>query len=53
MKKKEYLCPELSVVRFTMRDVILTSPESISSHLDGGDIDPDPIIDPDDPIDWG
>ena len=54
MKKKEYVCPELSVMRFTLRDVILTSPENISGNLNGDDPIDNPIIDPDpdDPINW-
>ncbi|MBQ3285548.1 MAG: hypothetical protein IJH40_07905 [Ruminococcus sp.] len=49
--RKKYIRPELSLKRFTLRDVILTSPEDISSHINGDDIPSDPIIDPD-PIDW-
>lgn len=54
MKKKEYMLPELSLMRFTLRDVILTSPENISSNLNGDDTPSNPIIDPDpdDPILW-
>ncbi|MBR1533252.1 MAG: hypothetical protein IJ639_02720 [Ruminococcus sp.] len=52
MNKKEYLRPELSLVRFTLKDVILSSPEDLSSHVTGGS-EIDPIIDePDDPIEW-
>lgn len=52
MHKKEYMTPELSLMRFTLRDVILTSPENISSNLNGDD-PPDPIIDdPGDDIIW-
>lgn len=54
MQKKEYLRPELSLMLFTLRDVILTSPEDLSSHLDGGNTPSNPIIDPDpdDEIIW-
>lgn len=53
MQKKEYLRPELSLVHFTLRDVILSSPEDLVSHLDGGDTPSNPIIDdPDEPIEW-
>ena len=49
MQKKEYLRPELSLVRFTLRDVICSSPENLSTHTSGdpgwGD---DPIYDDDD-----
>lgn len=52
MLKKEYSRPELSLVRFTLRDVILSSPEDLSSHGTGGS-EIDPILPPDDdPIDW-
>ena len=47
MHKKEYSRPELSLMKFTLKDVILTSPEYNSSHLDGGDLITDPIIDSD------
>lgn len=50
--KKEYLHPELLVVKFTLRDVILASPEDISSHVTGGSEIDNPIIDPDDDINW-
>ena len=54
MQKKEYMRPELSLKRFTLRDVVLSSPEDLSSHLDGGDIVSNPVIDPDpdEPIEW-
>lgn len=53
MRKKEYIRPELSLMRFTLRDVILTSPEELSSNINGDDVPSNPIIDPDEPIDWG
>lgn len=49
MKKKEYKRPELSTVRFSLREVILSSPENLSSYLDGGDTPSNPIYEPDDP----
>ncbi|MBQ3264150.1 MAG: hypothetical protein IJH07_00090 [Ruminococcus sp.] len=53
MHKKEYLRPELSVMLFTLRDVILTSPEDLSSSGTGGsEIDPILPDEPDDPIEW-
>lgn len=52
--RKKYIRPELSLKRFTLRDVILTSPEDLSSYLDGGDTPSNPIMDPDpdDEISW-
>ncbi len=52
MQKKIYLRPELSLVRFTLRDVILHSPEDLSSGGTGGS-EIDPILpNPDEPIEW-
>ena len=52
MKKKEYMRPELKTIRLTLRDVILYSPEELSTHYNGDDL-PDPIFDdPDDDILW-
>lgn len=45
--RKKYICPELSLKRFTLRDVILTSPEELSSNINGDDTPSNPIIDPD------
>lgn len=53
MIKKEYRRPELSLVRITLREVILSSVEDLHSHLDNGEVPDNPIIDdPDDPIIW-
>lgn len=40
MNKKEYIRPELLTVPFTLREVILSSPEDLNSHIG-------------DPGDWG
>lgn len=39
--KKEYILPELEVVRYRLIDVILTSPTDTVPIQDGGD-EPDP-----------
>ena len=52
MLKTEYSRPELSVIRFTLRDVILSSPEGLTEYGNGSEL-PDPILDPDEPINWG
>ena len=54
MHKKIYVSPELTTVRLTLRDIVLASPEDISSQIGGnGDWgDPPPPIDPDDDIIW-
>ena len=51
--RKKYIRPELSLKRFTLRDVILTSPEELSSNINGDDT-PSSILepDPDDEILW-
>lgn len=53
MHKKEYVIPELAMVRFTLRDTICSSPEDFGGYVDPnpGGTD-DPIIDPDDDITW-
>lgn len=52
MQKKEYIIPELSLVRFTLRDTICSSPEGYNEFIDStGDWD-DPIIPEDPGIDW-
>ena len=53
MAKKEYSRPDLLLVRFTLKDVIMSSPEDFNSHIDSSGSDwGDPIIDPDDDIQW-
>ncbi len=42
MNKKEYSCPELTLVQFRLQDVILGSPEVISSQINSGGWDPPP-----------
>ena len=52
MNQSPYIRPELSLMRFTLRDVIMNSPEYISSNTNGDGFD-DPILpDPDDDILW-
>ncbi|MBQ3330688.1 MAG: hypothetical protein IJG87_05870 [Ruminococcus sp.] len=36
MSKKEYSCPELTLVHFRLKDVILGSPEDFSSQINSG-----------------
>ena len=48
MHKKEYSCPELTLVQFRLKDVILSSPEDLSSQINSGGWDLPPE---DDPID--
>lgn len=51
--RKQYIVPELSITRFTLKNVICTSVENFSSYIDdAGDWGDDPIIDPDDEIIW-
>ena len=51
--KNEYICPDLAVIRLTLRDVICSSPENFNSYLDSEPGDwGDPILDPDDDIGW-
>ena len=45
MNKKEYSCPELTLVQFCLQDVILGSPEDISSQINSGGWDPPPVED--------
>ena len=54
MHKKEYVSPELMLMRFTLKDTICSSPEDYNSHIDGpGDFPQDPILpDPEDDIEW-
>lgn len=53
-QKKQYTPPDLEVVNIHFKNDILTgSVENFSSYIDGGNDDwDDPIIDPDEPIDW-
>lgn len=52
--KKAYVSPELEKVEVKISDDILgSSVENFSSYIDSGNDDwGDPIIDPDDEIDW-
>lgn len=53
MDKKEYLSPEFAFFEVALHDVIMSSPENYSSHLDDGSDDwGDNPLDPDDEIDW-
>lgn len=54
MYKKEYGRPELTVMSFSLRDVIMASPEYYSSYLDDSNDDwGDPSLpDSDEQIDW-
>lgn len=56
MHKRIYLNPEFEVIRITIRDVIMASPENFSSVIDGpgdwGDDPPIPDPDPDEEILW-
>lgn len=51
---KKYIAPSLDVVKIDLKQDILTgSVENFSSYIDGpGNWGDDPIIDPDDEIDW-
>ena len=42
MNKKEYCCPEFTLVQFRLQDVILGSPEDISSQINSGGWDTPP-----------
>ena len=39
MMKKEYICPELTLVRFRLLDVICSSTEDLSSQVNEGGFD--------------
>lgn len=51
---KTYIKPDLEIKTFTLKDAICSSVENFSSYIDSSSDDwsDDPIIDPDDPIDW-
>ena len=39
--KNEYVSPEIEIVKYTFRDVILTSPAEGDIPIGGGEFDPD------------
>ena len=47
MRKKEYSCPEITLIHFLIHDVILGSPEYLSTQINTGGWD-SPTIDDDD-----
>ena len=48
-----YIKPDLKIVSFSLKDVILSSPENFSSYIAGpGDWGENPTFDLDDEIDW-
>lgn len=50
---KIYIKPDLEIKTFTLKDTICSSVENFSSYIDdSGDLGENPIIDPDEPIDW-
>lgn len=53
MSKREYISPEMEIKQYQLNDVIMTSVEWYKEHIaEPGDWGDDPIIDPDDEIDW-
>lgn len=50
---KNYVKPNLKIKTFTLEDIICSSVENFSSYIDdSGDWGENPIINPDEPIDW-
>ena len=53
-QKKPYTPPEIKKEKLSIKNTVLASSvENFSSYIDSGNDDwDDPIIDPDEPIDW-
>lgn len=51
-KKKEYLCPEFSWVRYSMRDILTGSVEDLGEYIDTPGDWNDPYLPPEDDFNW-
>jgi hypothetical protein len=51
--KDKYIKPSFEIRKITLKDCVCASPENYNQYLESEPADwGDPIIDPDDPIDW-